>query len=374
MNFFPIKLKGDRIIWILIIMLALISVLSVYSSTYQQTLKEGNILGVIVRHICFLFVGFVIIYVLHQIPVSQYKKLAPIALIFAIFLLALVFVDSSAANARAPRWALGGRLQPSDIARVVMVIYLAKALSEGFKNKEEFIIKILLPVGIVCLMIINGHTSAVIMIGFASLLLILMSTSNRKYLTITFLCVAVAGILYFTFDEYLGRAETVEGRFGTFFGAKENKTDDLQAATAKLAIASGGIIGKGPGNSIYRETLSEAHNDYIYAIIVEEYGFVGGLFVMSIYMILFFRIILAIRKCNKIFPKLLLSGLILLIVVQAFIHIGVSVGGIPVTGQNLPFISKGGTSIITTSIAFGIILSVSRAIEESLEINDSEKV
>lgn len=383
MNFFPIRLKGDKIIWIILLILTFASVLLVYSSTYQQTIKAGNLLDAITKHAVFLFVGLVIVYIIHLIPVTQYRKLAPIALVFSVMLLGLVFVSS---GGRAPRWVLGGRFQPSDAARLIMIVYLAKVLSEGFKNKEEFIIKVLIPIGLVCGMIINGHTSAVVMIGLTSLMLIFMGTNNRKYLMITLLAVLLAGLLYFTLKDHLGRSETAESRVSTWwsntFGKKTvadstqksiPRTEDIQAKTAKLAISSVGVLGKGPGNSKYRATLSEAHNDYIFAIIIEEYGLLGGLIIIALYLILFYRVILLIRRCDKVFPMLLLSGLILMIAIQAFIHIGVSAGGIPVTGQNLPMISKGGTSIITTSIAFGIILSISRAIEEK-ELKEKQNV
>jgi cell division protein FtsW len=169
-------------------------------------------------------------------------------------------------------------------------------------------------------------------------------------------------MMYLALQGRLGRGETAANRVSNWYATilGNDKTEDLQATNAKFAIVSGGLIGKGPGRSDYRRTLTEANNDYIFAIVVEEYGLVGVLILLSVYMTLFFRVIRIIRKCEKSFQALLVSGLITLIMLQAMIHIGVSVGGIPVTGQNLPMISTGGTSIIITCASFGIILSISK--------------
>ncbi|MDR1896235.1 MAG: FtsW/RodA/SpoVE family cell cycle protein [Prevotellaceae bacterium] len=359
------KFKGDKTIWIFLAVFAAISILFVFSSTYRQTMRTGILHKEIMKHILTLFVGFAAAYIFHRVPFRIYKRFAPIVLLLTIAFLFVMFIISLGSS---NRWLLDGSIQPSELAKIVMIVYLAKVLSEGFKSTAEFVIKVLAPVGIICMLILNGHTSAVVMIGITSLCLILMGTSNRKYITITLLSIMLAGTLYLTFDEYLGRGETAKNRVMTWIspilGLKGDVKEDAQAKTAKRAMVSGGVIGQGPGRSVYRKTLAEAHNDYIYAIIVEEYGTVGGIAVIILYIVIFYRVIVIIRNCDKPFPALLSMGLILMIILQAFVHIGVSVGGLPATGQNLPMLSTGGSSILTTGIAFGIILSVSNYVEK----------
>jgi cell division protein FtsW len=282
------------------------------------------------------------------------------------------------------RWLLSRSFQPSDIAKVIMVVYLAKVLSDGFGgNVMNFCLRTLLPIFLVCALVIRGHTSNALIIGSSSMLLVFMGASNRKYHIWSTIFVFVIMISYLLFYKDIGRGETVSNRITTWvtstFSSSKNtpadgattpkKSNYSQAETAKYAIVSGGLFRIAPGKSFYRKTLSEAHNDFIFAMIVEEYGIIGGIFLIIMYLILFYRILQVLKKCNRTFTSLLLSGLLILIISQTFIHIGVSVGGLPVTGQNLPLISTGGTSIIITCIAFGMILAASRIAEESEQEN-----
>ena len=367
---FPVKLKGDRQIWAVFFILVTVSILAVYSSTYKQTMRSGNLFGELFSHMRFLGAGFILVYVLHRIPFPLFKRHAPGALLFIVLLLLITMLFSKS------RWMF--RVQPSEFARLIIIVYLAKVISEGFKKPQEYFWMVLVPVGTVCILIIDRHTSSVLMIGFTSLLLILMGVSNRKYLAMTFWCISGACCLYFMADQYLGRSETAKSRVSAFVDKILDKPDSskqeiTQAQIAEFAMNSGSFLsrlkGKGPGNSVYRVILPEANNDYIYAIIVEEYGTLGALLIMFLYFWLFYRVVIVISKSNKVFPSkvfpsLLLSGMILMIVTQALVHIGVSIGVLPVTGQNLPMISTGGTSIMVTSAAFGIILSVSNAVNE----------
>ncbi|MDR2027578.1 MAG: FtsW/RodA/SpoVE family cell cycle protein [Prevotellaceae bacterium] len=380
MKLLPIRFMGDKKIWILLLLLAAISILSVYSSTYRQTMKTGNLTGAISRHVWLLFVGFVVIYFMHLVPLKYYRLLVPIALLFVIICLTLVFFVQGEAGV-AKRWLFSRSFQPSDVAKVVMVVYMAKVLSDGFGGStKQFIYRAIIPLIIVCGLIITAHTSNVMIIGGTSVLMIFMGASNRRYQIVSALLVFVVITVYLFFYKDIGRGETGANRIKTWIvttfspgkkteTAAGKKTKEItgyeQARTAKYAIVSGGFFRIAPGRSVYRKTLSEAHNDYIFAMIVEEYGLLGGISVIAVYLMLFYRVLQLIKKCRKMFTSLLLSGLLISILVQTFIHIGVSVGGIPVTGQNLPMISTGGTSIIITCIAFGMILAVSRAIEES---------
>ncbi|MDR2423532.1 MAG: FtsW/RodA/SpoVE family cell cycle protein [Prevotellaceae bacterium] len=365
MQLFPIRLRGDKTIWTILFIFAFISILVVHSSSYQDTMKSGSLFGALFRHVLYLVVGFAATYFTHLISISFVKRLAPVALLFVLLLLAIAFVSalvSGGDDASKSRWIMG--FQPSELAKIVMVIYLAKVISEGVQTKEEFFILVLVPTGLFCILILYGHTSATVILGLNTLIMIFVGIKNRKFKLITLLAVLIAGLLYLTFDEYLGRGETAKNRVTSFFSPQEKKDPNAQEVIAEKAIASVGLIGRGPGNSKYRAKLSEANNDYIFTIIIEEYGSIGGIFVIIMYIILFYRTILIINRCNKAFPALMSCGLIMMIIIQTCVHIGVSAGALPVTGQNLPLISSGGTSLVITCVALGMILSVSRRIDE----------
>ena len=374
MNFFPIRLRGDKTIWTILFMFAFISILVVHSSSYQDTMRSGSLFGAVIRHVMYLGLGFAVTYFMHLVSISFVKKLAPVALLFIFLLIVAAFVSAlvSGGDASKSRWIMG--FQPSEFAKIIMVIYIAKVISEGINTKEEFFVLVLVPTGLVCLFILYGHTSAPILLGLNTLILIFAGIKNRKFKIITLLALLVAGLLYVTFDEYLGRGETARNRVVRFFSPQEKKNPNDQEAIAERAIASVGIIGRGPGNSKYRAKLSEANNDYVFTIIIEEYGSVGGIIVIIMYIILFYRTIRIINRCNKSFPALMCCGLIMMIIIQACVHIGVSAGKLPVTGQNLPLISSGGTSLVVTCTALGMILSVSRRIEEQKKDRKKKKI
>ncbi|MDR0560472.1 MAG: FtsW/RodA/SpoVE family cell cycle protein [Prevotellaceae bacterium] len=363
-----IKLEGDRQIWRLLFILALFSILAVSSSSYKLTLYKGNF-SFIFSHVMYLFAGFVIMYVLHKTSLDTVKKLAPVALLFIALLLLFVLIFSPN-----KRWMLGA--QPSEFAKIAIVVYLAKTLSEKIKTGIEFIILVVLPVGIYCGLILFGHTSTVLIIGLNAVVLVLMA-ANRKHIAVTFMSVLFAAAVYMAFESFFPRSDTAKSRISTFFERVEPKSGS-QEYYAVQAINRGGVIALRPGKSKYREKLSEANNDFIYAIIVEEYGLFGGIiFVVLPYLYLFYRVIRIIKRCKKPFPALMTGGLFFMIIVQTLINIGVSVHVLPVTGQNLPLISSGGSSIIATCIAFGLILSVSRLVEtqkKQLRIKNQEAV
>jgi cell division protein FtsW len=313
---------------------------------------------------------------------------SPIFLLIVIICLALVLLTSGEIT---KRFLFARSFQPSEWAKVFMTVYLAKVLSDGFGGSiKEFLLRVIVPIAIVCCLIIPAHISTTMIIGGTSMILVFMGAPKWKYRLVSLLFVALALFAYATFHDNLQRGETASNRYyswiETVFGSankantvagKDEKTPKRaeyeQSRTVKYAIISGGLFGKTPGKSVYRKTLTEAHNDYIFAIIIEEYGLiVGGMGIIILYLILFYRILLVIKKCNMAFTSLLLSGLFILIITQTFIHIGVSAGALPVTGQNLPMISTGGSSLIITCLAFGMILSVSRT-AENRELKESKK-
>jgi cell division protein FtsW len=388
-----IKLGGDKKIWYILFALAIISILSVYSSSYRQTMSEGALTAVITKHVGLLIFGFIVMYIAHWIPFSAYKILSPIALMFIVLCLILTILISGVPSRR---WLFSRSFQPSEFAKVFMLVYLAKVLSEGFKKGvREFLYRVIMPIAVVCALIIMSHTSTTLIIGGTSMILILMGASKGKYLFASFLSLVAAFLLYLLLlsipvtKEYLTRGDTASSRIRTFVNTISPSADKTeadssdeeslnnvnyeQAQKAQYAIVHGGWFGQMPGKSFWRKKLTEAHNDFIFAIIIEEYGMIiGGTGIILLYLILFYRVLLVIRKCKMAFTSLLLSGLLVLILVQTFIHIGVSVGGLPVTGQNLPMISTGGSSILVTCIAFGMILSVSRTGEEQERIKKTE--
>jgi cell division protein FtsW len=388
MKIFFLKLHGDKKIWYILFILAAISILAVYSGTYRQAMSVGNLTSVITRHAGLLLLGFAIIYFMHRLPLEVFKKLSPVALLFIVFCLILVLVTSSEET---KRWLFSRSFQPSDFAKLIMVVYISKALSDGFRGGvKEFLLRTIAPIALVCLLIINAHTSTTLIIGCTSMILVFMGASKWKYIIVSILFVCLAGLMYAGFHKSLGRGQTASNRVaqswigktvsGVFSSKSEageansadakktgaNNREYREAKILNYAVVSGGLFGKMPGRSVYRKTLAAAHSDYIYAIIIEEYGLIlGGMGIIILYLMLFHRVLLVIKKCTRTFSALLLSGLLILIIMQTFIHIGVSVGGLPITGQNLPMISTGGSSIVVTCMAFGMILSASRKIEEN---------
>jgi cell division protein FtsW len=258
--------------------------------------------------------------------------------------------------------------QPADVAKVALIIYLAKVLEEGqLDTFKKVFTKLVAPVGIICALIIIVDTSTSVLIGTCCLCVMFIGGVKTKYIlnTIGIALISLAFIYLIDIQFFGGktRINTVISRVLVFSDkdrAKENPDAIIQPNHAKAAVASGGIIGKGPGNSTQRHVLEEAYSDYIYAIIVEEYGLIGGMTILMAYLWLLFRAVMIAKKCSRIFPIILVLGLSLMIVLQAVIHMGVSVGVLPVTGLNLPLVSHGGTSIVFTCLALGIILAVSR--------------
>ncbi len=369
-------LKGDGVIWGVVIILSLVSLLAVYSSTgtlaYQS--QEGNTSYYILKHFSLLVLSLIIIFVVHNIPYKYYSRLSQIFLLIALVLLFLTLVMGTSVN-QAKRWltlpGLGLTVQTSDFAKLALVMYVARILSlKQYKidKSSNVITYLFVPVLIICGLILPANLSTALILFATTMILMFVGRVRLKYL----MSLVLAGILMgtvlvsiFIISGERGRVETWSNRIESYVGG-ENE-DNYQIEQAKIAIATGGFLGKGPGNSTQRDFLPSAYSDFIYAIIIEEYGFFGGLTILFLYMFLLYRAGVIVKKSRRTFGAFLAFGLSLLLVFQAMINMGVTVHLFPVTGQTLPFVSMGGSSLIFTSIAIGIILSVSRSVEKNDE-------
>jgi len=363
-------IKGDRVIWAVVVALSVFSLLSVYSSSGSMTASWGQV----IKHAVILFFSFGVIYLSHLVPYTYYSKIAILALILSIPLLILtIFLGKETHSAiRAIELpGIGLSFQTFDFAKLALIMYVARHLAKNQKNPSDFyknFLPIIIPTIIICLIIIPQDLSTGLLL-FA-VVLTLMFIGRVKLLYIFGLI--AAGVAIFSivllvakgFPDTLPRLSTWNSRIETFFDSKENNPrESTQENFAKIAIADGKLIGVFPGNSKQRNVLANAPSDFIYAIIVEEYGFVGGVFIILCYLILFFRTIKIALKTEKFFGTLLITGCSLLIVIQAFTNIGYTVGLLPTTGLPLPFISMGGMSLWFTAISIGIILSISKEVD-----------
>lgn len=367
------NIKGDKAIWGIVALLALFSFLPVYSASSNLVYVVGNGTAVshLVKHAFLLLLGFGIIYGVHKIPMHFFKGLSIIAMPIVLLLLGYTLAQGNTiGGANASRWInipfVGFSFQTSTLAAVVLMIYVARYLAK-IKNKvvtfKESILPLWVPVFLVVVLILPANFSTAAIIFFMVLTLTFLGGYPFKYLLgivgTGFACLAlfilVAKAVPDLFDN---RIDTWENRITNFFNG-EDTSEDYQIERAKIAIASGGVIGKGSGKSVQKNFLPQSSSDFIYAIIVEEYGLVGGLVVMFFYLLLLFRIVVVANANPSVFGKLLVVGVGLPIVFQAFINMAVAVELFPVTGQTLPLISSGGTSIWMTCLAIGIVLSAS---------------
>ncbi len=365
--------RGDRVIWVLLLLLSLLSLLIVYSSTgalaYRQA--SGNTMHFLVRQIFFLGAGLGLMLVMvNFLSVKIYSILSNFLVYLSIGLLlvsvAMQFAGMSSGSGRTLDIGFIS-FQPSELAKISLIMFSAKVLGKNQKSKDDlkkaFYIVIAHTVVVCGLIFVSNFSTAALL--FATILTMLFV--GRVHLKYLFFVVAVGGGIvvatYFLADQFPSaptRMHTVKGRIDRFInGDPDAEKGITQADYAKLAIYEGGILGKGPGNSDVSNYMAAAYNDFIFAIIVEEYGLIAGIAVMFLYLIFFFRAVVIVRRATRTFPAFLVTGLTMLLVFQAMINIGVSTGVLPVTGQPLPWVSLGGTSLLFTSVAFGCILSVS---------------
>ncbi len=373
--------KGDGVIWGAVIMLSLISLLAVYSSTgtlaYQS--QDASTASYILKHFSLLVLSLVIIFIVHNIHFKYYSRLSQVFLLIALILLLLTLSVGASYN-QAKRWltlpGIGLTLQTSDFAKLAIVMYIARILSVkqySIRSSREVLGYLFIPTVLICGMILPANLSTAAILFTTVMILMFIGRVKIKYLLtlmltgIFLLSLLIGGIIL---SGEKTRVATWENRIESFIDGEE--ADNYQVEQSRIAIATGGIFGKGPGNSTQRDFLPYAYSDFIYALIVEEYGFIGGLVVLFLYMFLLYRAGVIVKKSSRTFGAFLSIGLALLLVLQAIINMGVTVHLFPVTGQTLPFVSMGGSSLIFTSIAIGIILNVSRNV--GVQNNHAEKI
>ncbi len=381
------NIKGDRLIWAIAALLAIFSFLPVYSaaSNLAYVRGDGDTFNYFVKHFLHLFLGFSIIYVVHKTPYRYFRGLSMIMIPVVLVLLAATMfqTDNSESLTNARRWIrvpfVGFTFQPSTLASIVLMVYVARYLSK-IKDKQitfkETILPLWMPVFLVLVLILPANFSTTAIIFTMVMTLAFLGGYPIRYLVLILLSGIVAFVMFImaakAFPEAMpNRVDTWMSRIDSFTNGEDTEAD-YQIEKAKIAIASGGIQGVGPGKSIQKNFLPQSSSDFIFAIIVEEYGLIGGLTLMLLYLLLLFRIVIASHKADTIFGKLLVIGVGLPIVFQALINMAVAVELFPVTGQTLPLISSGGTSIWITCLAIGIILSVSAKRQEIKEKEERE--
>lgn len=368
------NIKGDKVIWTVVFLLTIISFLAVYSSTgtLAWKFKGGNTEYYMLKHAVILFFGLLLMYFAHMVKYTYYSRIFQIALYIAVPLLFITLIFGLNINEakRVLQLPFDLTFQTSDLAKITLIIYLARMLTkkqENIKSFKEAFVPLMVPVLIVCGLIFPANFSTAAILFTTSMVLIFIGRVKLTYffgmIGIGVVALAMAlSILYFMPIEKQGRFGTWKSRIITFVDGSES-TNNYQVEQAKIAIASGYPLGKGPGNSTQRNFLPHPYSDFIFAIIVEEYGFAGGFIIIMLYLILFYRAIRIVTKAPGTFGSFLTIGVSFSLVFQAMINMGVAVNILPVTGQPLPLISMGGTSIWFTSLAIGIILSVSRDLE-----------
>jgi cell division protein FtsW len=367
------SIKGDRWIWLIVILLSLISLLSVYSAIGTLAYKRGvGAESILIKHLAMIIGGIVLMYISHKLDYRYYAGISKLLMIITIPLLIYTLLFGSHVN-EASRWiaipGTGLSFQTSDLAKLALITYLARSLSrkqENIKDVKQSFIPIMGAVCAVFVLIAWANMSTALMLFGVSILLLIMGRISVKQISVVILAGAVllAGVVF------LGpRRHLYVTRINTYLHPEAANPDkSFQADHAKIAIATGGLFGKGPGKSNEVNYLPEAYSDEIYAIIVEEYGMFGGIILIGIYVFLLYRCIKIVTRAPKAFGALLAAGLSFSLTIQAFANMAVAVGLGPVTGVPLPFVSMGGTSMLFTSVAFGIILSVSRDIDEPKKV------
>ena len=400
-EFFKVKFKGDKVIWRLLFIMSAFSLLAVYGSISLIAIKgnENNTTLFLLKQAFTLGIGIAIAYYIHKIDYSVFFKSSTILLILGIVFLSLTFSSTFAVETNnANRWiqfpGIGLRFQPSEFVKLALLIYIAKKLSIHQKELDNTR-KVLYPIMIVTLiisgMVLISNFSTAFFIILTTFVMLFFGRIPWKQIFALLGVGAFAGILMMGIivkaPNVFKRGDTWQKRIISFMPSlaphasgydaskdfKEVMVDNHQVTQAKIAIAEGGIFGKAPGNSSQKYKLSQAYCDFIYAIIIEDYGLIGGFLVMGLYLILLYRAGRIVRKCEYTFPALLVIGLTFSMVFQAFIHMGVAVNLLPATGQTMPIISLGGTSLLTTSISFGIILGISRKIDSEEDTKKPEK-
>ena len=388
------KTKGDKVIWALVILLALVSLLAVYSATGSLAYKNfrGNTEIYLFKQIAFIMAGIMVIYFAHLVNYTFYSKVAKIAFFISLLLLFYTLFFGVKMN-EGSRWIrlpfVNMTMQTSDLARLALFMYLARLMSkkqEVIKDFKKGFLPVIVPVAVTCALIAPANLSTALLLGASCLLLLFIGRVSTKHILMTIgialvpimILVAAAMIRHNkekkedisviagkSSSTLFGRVDTWIDRMEDFmYGSNDVNDDAYQVSQAKIAISKGGLVGVGPGNSTTRDYLPQAYNDFIYAIIIEEYGLMGGAFIMFIYLVFLYRCIRIYKRCPFAFGAFLALGLSFTLAIQAVANMAVTVNLFPVTGVTLPLVSMGGTSFIFSCLAIGIILSVARNVEQ----------
>ena len=377
-------ISGDKVLWGTLSLMALFSFLPIFSSSSNlvYVIGTGTPLGYLFKHFIILSIGFLLMISVHKIPYTYFKGIS--ILMMPLIILLLIYTASQGTlidGANASRWLkiplIGLSFQTSSLAIVVLMVYVANYLSKIHIKKLKFkdsIIPLWTPVIFILLLILPSNFSTVIIIFISVILLAFLAGYPLKYLsliiTFSIICLVFFILIAKSYPELIpNRIDTWISRIENFISSTESGSESYQVERAKIAISTGEIFGLGAGKSVMKNFLPQSSSDFIYAIIVEEYGLIGGVFVIILYLLLLFRILVVSYKAKSFFGKLITISVGLPIIIQAFLNIGVAVNIFPVTGQTLPLISSGGTSVWMTCISFGIILSVS-----SFYLNDEKNM
>jgi cell division protein FtsW len=384
------KTKGDRVIWGIVVILTLVSLLVVYSSTGSLAYKYSKSTeSYLFKQFAFIILGVLVIYFAHRVNYTIYSRVAKLLFLISIPLLIYTYFFGTKLN-EGSRWimlpVINMTFQTSDMAKLALFMYLSRQLSRKqnvIKDFKQGFLPVIIPVAIICLLIAPANLSTAMLIAGTSFMLMFIGRVNTKHILLTIGIALVPIILlltiavkYYDKTEHkakdlpavfsVGRIPTWVGRIQTFiYSNKEDENEKLyQINQAKIAIANGGWLGKGPGNSQQRNFLPHSYSDFIYAIIIEEYGLVGAGFMVFIYLLFLYRCIRLYRKCPFAFGAFLALALSFTLVIQAIANMGVAVGAFPNTGVTLPLVSMGGSSFLFTCLSIGIILSVARNVEQ----------
>jgi cell division protein FtsW len=385
------RTRGDKVIWAAVLLLALVSVLVVYSSTglLAYKMNKGNTEIYLFKQVVFIAIGLAVIYFSHRVNYTIYARVARILFLISIPLLIYTFFFGVRLN-EGSRWIrlpiINLTFQTSDLAKLALFMYLGRLLSKKqdvIKDFRKGFLPVITPVVVICALIAPANLSTALLVGATSMLLLFIGRASAKHLGLTIGVAAIPVVILVTialayYDKSEGRSKDLPavleiGRLPTWIKRVQNfvysnkqidKDENYQVNQAKIAISKGGMLGLGPGNSETRNFLPHPYSDFIYAIIIEEYGIVGGAFIILIYLIFLFRCIRIFRKCPYAFGAFLALGLSFTLVIQALINMAVTVNLFPVTGVTLPLVSMGGSSFLFTCLAIGIILSVARNVEQ----------
>ena len=398
------KTKGDKVIWALVVVLTLVSLLAVYSATGSLAYKfyKGNTEVYLFKQVAFILGGLLVIYFAHLVNYTFYSKAARVVYLLSIPLLVYTLFFGVTMN-EGSRWIrlplINMTVQTSDLAKLALFMYLARLLSkrqEMIKDFRQGYLMVIWPVAVTCLLIAPANLSTALLLGASCLLLLFIGRANTKHLLLTIglamipILMLIGAAVYQHQQEepeeivatpvkkeegaLTRRVDTWINRVESFiYGSDDVNTDAYQVNQAKIAVSKGGLLGVGPGNSTTRDFLPQAYNDFIYAIIIEEYGLVGGAFMVFIYLVFLYRCIRIFKRCPFAFGAFLALGLSFTLVIQALANMAVTVNLFPVTGVTLPLVSMGGSSFIFTCLAIGIILSVARNVEQLEGKNKEEQ-